>query len=91
MTTVAQRTVQWLHGFGDGKVIFKSEQGPATIDPQKATRNEWIIAMGEIVRNMESIRGLEDEVEVPEVVPENFPVGEPQANGALENAMKRIQ
>ena len=80
-----------MNNSGHGKVILKNDQEPAINDLQHSTREEKIRTMEEVMSNIRSIRGFEDEFEPVSIVPEQPPVGESQSNGAAETASKRFQ
>ena len=82
---------QWLNGLGHGKAICKSDQEQAIVDLVETARADRMTIMEEIVKNIQSIRGFEDENELPPAVMEHSLVGGSKSNGAVENATKRVQ
>ena len=90
---VAHRACQWSDGIGHNKMVLKANQELAITDLQKTNEEKRTKAFNEILVHIKSIRGMEDEIEIgtfPMVI-ENFPVGESQSNGAVENAIRRVQ
>lgn len=90
---VFHRVCHWLNYFGQNKVILKADQGPAIIDLQKAIEDERAKAIEETMTHTHSTRNMEHEMETGpfSIVLDKSPVGESQANGAVGNAIRRIQ
>ena len=65
-----------LRAVGYSEVIFKSDQEPAILALKAAVAKEW---QGNITMDPSAVRN------------EESPVGEHESNGAVENAVRRIQ
>ena len=89
--SVAQRVVQWINGLGHGKVMFKSDKEPSIIDLQRALKIERQQAIEDMTKHMRAMSGFDDELEDVDVVTENSPVGNPQSNDVVENAVRPLQ
>ena len=71
--------------------MLNSDQEPAITYLQKITKQARAKALHEIIEHIKSIRGMDDEIEQPSIVLGSSPVGESKANGAVENAINRLQ
>lgn len=73
---VSQSVPDWIPTRGHNKVAPKTDPEPAIMDLQGEATRRRLEESEEIVKNVEAAR------EMPEVVLDNSPVGEPQSNGA---------
>ena len=71
--------------------MLKSDQGPGTRDLQRVAREDRLRTMREVAKNIQSIRGLEVEAQIREIVIKNPPAAESESNGAVENAISMIR
>lgn len=88
---VGQRFVQWVGEMCHNKIILTVDQGLAIVDMQTGARAERAKAFKIVSRHCKSMTAMDDEFECLDVVLEHSPVGESQANGAVEDAVKRLQ
>ena len=83
-----QRVVQWVNGFGYGKIMLKSDQEQFISDLLEGLKVERQGAMEEATRHINSIRGFEDVVDKMEIVFVNSPVWESHSKWAVEIAIR---
>lgn len=81
---VAQRVAKWISHLGHAKVILKTNQEPAIKDPSEDAKIIRLENLKEISKQVGSLQEIR-------VIPEHSPMGESQANGAVESMIKRLK
>ena len=93
---IVKRVTEIINSVGSPKIIIKSDQEPAIVDLQKEIRKElWdeIIEIAKQTKGVKEGTSKDDFIKQAggEVILENRPVGEPQSNGFVENAIREVQ
>lgn len=81
---VVKRIAEIIEGLGHMKVVIKTDQGAGLVEAEKRVRDR-------LHQTAESITAESSDMGLGHVVLQSSPIGEPQSNGAAENAIQRMQ